>query len=246
MTGISIELEVLVPLFVGIAAGLIAAIILKILKDSGWRTLLGVAVIFFVIGAVVAWLFIPNHLVEVPDIVGYSEGDAERIIEGKDLVFNIIDRTDSNTVQKYKIISQDPQPGLRVKKDSVINVVISTGGSTLTPIIQITILNDGDLVPWRYTVKGTSNITPNSEFNIYVLIHADKWYAQPKAYIFPDGEGEWETESPVRFGGPDDSGKGYTYDVCAIVTTQDFEVDESFTDIPDYYAKSKKITVIRE
>lgn len=122
----------------------------------------------------------------------------------------------------------------------------STTTPTPTPIIQITNLNDGDYVPWHYTVKGTSNIKPNSDLNIYVLIHADKWYAQPKAYIFPDRGGEWETESPVRFGRPEDSGKGYTYDVCAIVTTQDFEVDKSFTDIPDYNAKSKIITVTRE
>lgn len=112
--------------------------------------------------------------------------------------------------------------------------------------IQIIDPKDGDSVPWRYTVKGTSNLPPSSDLMIYVFIYADKWYAQPKAYIFPDRVGEWETESPVKFGRPEDSGKGYTYKVCAIVTTQDFKVDESFTDFPDYDAKSKIIMVTRE
>ncbi len=131
MTGMGIELEVLVPLFVGIAAGLIAALIARILKGYGWRTLLGVAVIFFVIGVIVAWIIDPSPtLVEVPDILGYSEGDAKKIIEEKDLVFNVVERRHSDTVQKYKVISQDPSPGLRVNKDSIVNVVVSIGPKT--------------------------------------------------------------------------------------------------------------------
>lgn len=129
MTGIGMEL--LVPLFVGIAAGLMAAITLRILKDYGLGTLIGIAVIFFIIGVVVARLIFPiPALVEVPNIVGYSEDDAEKIIKEKDLIFNVINRIHSDTVQKYKVISQDFSPGLRVNKNSVINVVVSIGPQT--------------------------------------------------------------------------------------------------------------------
>lgn len=250
MTGIGIEL--LVPLFVGIAAGLMAAITLRILKGYGLGTLLGIAVIFFIIGVVVARLIIPiPALVEVPNIVGYSEDDAEKIIEEKDLIFNVIDRIHSDTVQKYKIISQDPPPGLRVNKDSVTNVVVSIGPQTTstqkptpTPFVQITDPEDGDYIPWRYTVKGTSNIDPNSNFNIYVFIYALDWYAQPKAII--SSNGDWETRDGCRFGNLEYLGLGYTYDICAIVTTEDFEDEEQFANLPDYEEKSETITVTRE
>ena len=129
MTGIGMEL--LVPLFVGIAASLMAAITFRILKDYGFGTLISIAVIFFIIGVVVARLIFPiPALVEVPNIVGYSEDDAEKIIKEKDLIFNVIDRIHSDTVQKYKVISQDPPPGLRVNADSVTNVVVSIGPQT--------------------------------------------------------------------------------------------------------------------
>ena len=262
MTGIGVGLEVLVPLFVGVAAGLIATIIIKILTGYGWKGLLVTAVIFFVIGVVVASVFPTSALVEVPNIVGYSEGDAEKIIEEKDLVFNAIDRQHSGTVQKYKVISQDPQAGLRVKKGSIVNVVISLGPQisptptpTVTPTptptptpppisIQITDPKEGDYVPWRYTVKGTSNVEPNSGLNIYVFIYAWNWYAQPKAII--SSNGGWETREKCRFGNPEFSGLNYTYYICAIVTTEDFMIDDQFADLPESVAKSDTITVIRE
>ena len=137
MTGIGMEL--LVPLFVGVAAGLMAAITLRILKDYGVGTLLGIAVIFFIVGVVLARLIFPiPALVEIPNIVGYSEGDAENIIEEKGLIFSVIDRIHSDTVQKYKVISQDPPPGLRVNADSVTNVVVSIGPQTAIPVLSPT------------------------------------------------------------------------------------------------------------
>lgn len=115
---------------------------------------------------------------------------------------------------------------------------------TETPIVTITDPKAGDYVPWRYTVKGTSNIEPNSDLNIYVFISAWDWYAQPKAII--SSNGDWETRDGCRFGNPEYSGLGYTYDICAIVTTEDFEDDEQFAKLPDYEEKSKTITVTRE
>lgn len=252
----SVGPEVLAPLFIGVASGIIATIIIKILKDYGWKGLLVTALIFFVIGVAVTWMVYHHDMVAVPNIVGYSEGDAERIIEENDLVFNDIDRTHSDTVQKYKVISQDPPPGIRVKKGSVVNVVVSMGpqiSPTLTPTvtptptpisIQITDPKAGDYVQWRYTVKGTSNIDSNSDLNIYVFIWARNWYVQPKAII--SSNGDWETGDRCRFGNPEYGGLNYTYDICAIVTTKDFEVDEQFANLPDYKAKSKIITVTRE
>lgn len=88
------------------------------------------------------------------------------------------------------------------------------------------------------------NIDPDSDLNIYVFIYAWNWYAQPKAII--SSNGDWETGDRCRFGTPEFSGLNYTYYVCAIVTTEDFMVDEQFANLPEYVIKSDAITVIRE
>ena len=118
--------------------------------------------------------------------------------------------------------------------------------SVPTPIYTVTITDPkaGDYVPWRYTVKGTSNIEPNSDLNIYVFIYAWDWYAQPKAII--SSNGNWETRDRCRFGNPEHGGLDYTFDICAIAITKDFEVDEQFANLPDYKAKYEIIKVIRE
>lgn len=126
----------------------------------------------------------------------------------------------------------------------VVLVVACRYQPSESPQIQITAPKAGDYAPLRYTVKGTSNVEPNSDLNIYVFIYAWDWYAQPKAIIYSNGN--WETKDRCRFGERNFSGLGYTYDVCAIVTTEDFEVDEQFANLPDYKAKSEIITVIRE
>lgn len=113
-----------------------------------------------------------------------------------------------------------------------------------SPQIQITDPKEGDNVPWEYTVKGTSNLSHNSDLNIYVFIYGNNWYAQPKAVI--SSNGDWETRDRCKFGEPEYSGLGYTYDICAIVTKEYFEVDEQFQELPDYINKSDTIKVTRE
>jgi len=267
MTGIiDTGLEALVPLGYAIVVSIIGTVVAKKFMGYGWKKSLFIAAILFIITVIIGMVPI-DHLVGVPDVVGYSESNAENTIKGVGLVFNVADKTHDDTVQKYKVISQDPPAGLSVKKGSVINVVVSIGPQTTptpTPTstiastathtstnpestsasIQITDPKDDDYVPWRYTVKGTSNVDPNSNFNIYVFIYAWNWYAQPKAIISSDGD--WETREGCRFGNPEYSGLGYTYDICAIVTTEDFEDDEQFANLPDYEAKSKTIKVTRE
>jgi hypothetical protein len=113
-----------------------------------------------------------------------------------------------------------------------------------SPQIQITDPKEGDYVPWQYTVKGTSNLSPNSDLKIYVFIYAHNWYAQPKAVISLNGD--WETKDKSKFGERIFSGLNYTYDVCAIVTTEDFKFNEQFANLPDYIAKSVTIKVTRK
>ena len=108
--------------------------------------------------------------------------------------------------------------------------------------IQITDPEEGDYVSWRYTVKGTSNIEPNCDLNIYVFIFADKWYAQPKAII--SSNGDWETR--CKFGNREYVGLNYTYDICAIVTSKDFKLEEQFKELPDYKNTSSIIKVTRK
>ena len=109
--------------------------------------------------------------------------------------------------------------------------------------IQITDPEESNYVSWRYTVKGTSNIEPNYDLNIYVFIFADKyWYAQPKTII--SSNGDWETR--CKFGKREYVGLNYTYDICAIVTSKDFKLEEQFKELPDYKNTSSIIKVTRK
>ncbi|MCK4731780.1 MAG: PASTA domain-containing protein [Methanophagales archaeon] len=110
----------------------------------------------------------PVTLVEVPDIVGYSRDDAEKIIKVKDLIFNVKGQTHSDTVQKYKVTSQDPPAGLRVKKGSTVDVVISIGPQITTtpqPTITSTATPTETSAPSQPTITptGTPPSTPSSE-----------------------------------------------------------------------------------
>lgn len=74
--------------------------------------------------------FAPGE-VDVPDIIDYSEIDAERILRDNRLSMKIIDRRYSSDIAKGHIIFQDPAPPMKVKIDSEIKVIVSEGPETI-------------------------------------------------------------------------------------------------------------------
>lgn len=163
----------------------------------------------------------------------------------EDIYIEIIITEDDKKMERYPFSIPSPPPTItEVPEPTPSPIPTETPIPTPTPTVTITDPKAGDYVPWLYTVKGTSNIEPNSDLNIYVFIYAWDWYAQPKAII--SSNGNWETRDRCRFGNPEHGGLDYTFDICAIAITKDFEVDEQFANLPDYKAKSEIIGVMRE
>jgi len=64
---------------------------------------------------------------EVPKVEGYDLKFAETIAKSSNLKLQVIGRQHSNEVPKNYIISQKPRPGMRVKTNSIIEVIVSDG-----------------------------------------------------------------------------------------------------------------------
>ena len=125
--------QLIASLFVGVAAGLVVAIIGTVIKKKPLKVVLSVAAAFFVVGIVVTIVSYPSiALVDVPDLSGLTKDEAELKVEEKGFIFSSTEQYD-NAVPRRKVISQDPSPGFRVRKGTTVNVVISKGPLLISP-----------------------------------------------------------------------------------------------------------------
>lgn len=72
----------------------------------------------------------------VPDVVGKSESEAQKLIEKAGLKAKVTRRSDA-TVPADMVIETRPGPNSSVKKDSILNVVVSAGptkGENRSPV----------------------------------------------------------------------------------------------------------------
>lgn len=75
--------------------------------------------------------------VQVPDIVGLSEREAERSLGGSDLRLSKISEQWSPDIPRGYISRQDPEPGSVVKRGRRISVVVSLGAQgTTVPVVD--------------------------------------------------------------------------------------------------------------
>jgi serine/threonine-protein kinase len=70
--------------------------------------------------------FAPQE-VEVPDIEGISQEDANRLLRENDLFLEVIGSKNDNDIEEGHIISQDPESGMMVKPYTTVRVVVSLG-----------------------------------------------------------------------------------------------------------------------
>ncbi len=68
-----------------------------------------------------------KELAKVPDVVGKTEDKAQDLIAARNLAFGESKRVFSETVEKGRVISSDPKAGVKLKRDSVVNLVVSKG-----------------------------------------------------------------------------------------------------------------------
>ena len=84
--------------------------------------------------------YAPPVMVDVPDVVGLPQGNAETMITGADLLVGNVTMASSNTVPEGNVISQTPTGGTSVPEGSAVALVVSTGEPSGADVI---IDNDG-------------------------------------------------------------------------------------------------------
>jgi eukaryotic-like serine/threonine-protein kinase len=68
----------------------------------------------------------------VPDLVGMTTAAARKQLQPLGLSLNVAQQTESDTIPANVIASQDPQPSSTAAPNSAVNVIVSTGASTIS------------------------------------------------------------------------------------------------------------------
>jgi eukaryotic-like serine/threonine-protein kinase len=102
-------------------------------KNNTSTILLAVAGVLVLIGAILIGMYVfgdngaTNKTVSVPNLVGQSRSDAEKQLANSDLVLGDVKEQPCEDQAKGNVCSQDPDPQSEVKKQSTVNLVVSTG-----------------------------------------------------------------------------------------------------------------------
>lgn len=86
------------------------------------------ALVIAIIGGIIGFraiLYVPE--VEVPDLIGKSESEAEKIITDLGLEFSVSDRQFSNEFNEGEVIEQSVEKGTKLKEKFPVDVVVSNG-----------------------------------------------------------------------------------------------------------------------
>ncbi len=106
-------------------------------KSNTSTILLVVAAVLVLVGAVLIgkWIFagdgVANDTTSVPDFVSNTKTEASQAATNAELKLEFTEKPCEDQV-KGKVCTQDKQPGEKVKKQSIINLVISTGAPKVT------------------------------------------------------------------------------------------------------------------
>ncbi|MBO4257176.1 Stk1 family PASTA domain-containing Ser/Thr kinase [Streptomyces griseorubiginosus] len=108
-------------------------------KNNTSTILLVVAGILVLVGAILIGRWVVsghgtgNDTVAVPSIVGQPKADAEKQLTNSDLKVGTVKEQPCANQSKGNICSTDPTPGSKVKKNTTVNLVVSTGA----PKVQV-------------------------------------------------------------------------------------------------------------
>lgn len=112
-------------------------------KSSTSTWLLVLAGLLVLVGAILIgkWAFTGggggSDTIKAPNFVGEKLADAEKSASNVDLKISVSERKECATQDRGKICSQDPRANTDVKKNSTVNVVVSTGApKILVPDVQ--------------------------------------------------------------------------------------------------------------
>jgi serine/threonine-protein kinase len=83
--------------------------------------------VFCLSGALVAFISFRGRTVEVPNILGKPEADAEEDLEDRGLRMRVTNRAHSDKVESNTVMDQSPAAGTTVKTGQLVRVSISLG-----------------------------------------------------------------------------------------------------------------------
>jgi serine/threonine protein kinase/beta-lactam-binding protein with PASTA domain len=108
-------------------------------KSNTSTILLVVAGILVLVGAILIgkWAFsgnggVGNDTVAVPNLIGQSRADATKLLTNSDLKVGTVKNQPCEQQAKGNVCSQDPTKNSTVKKNSTVNLVVSTGAPKVT------------------------------------------------------------------------------------------------------------------
>ena len=90
-------------------------------------TVVILVVAFLLSAGMVLYLSLKGKEVAVPNLVGKSEGEAEKLLSAEGLRLKVRNRTTDEKIQANLISDQVPNSGTNVKAGQVVSVTISTG-----------------------------------------------------------------------------------------------------------------------
>ncbi len=94
------------------------------------------AVVFFLAAVVVSRVILQGETVSVPDLEGRAPADARAVLAKKDLVLSQEGSESSDTVERGRIIRQDPRAGSKIQAGKPVRVVLS-GGSERAVVPEV-------------------------------------------------------------------------------------------------------------
>ncbi len=75
----------------------------------------------------------PGQMVNVPNLIGLSAPQAQRLAEGMGLVLTVTGEKENNESLPGSVLEQDPRPGARTPVNSTINVILAAGRTFTMP-----------------------------------------------------------------------------------------------------------------
>lgn len=234
-----------IRILIGIGVALIASLISKNLPPV-YR--LGLSIIFFVLAVILSLIIKPLPRV-VPNVVGYFEQDAKRIMSEAGLNFAVTYESMTSESNEHRVVEQNPQGGIRVEKGFTVNLIIgrqriyppqpplqNPSNNNLNLMIEFVRPRQGDYVPQfadvEYRVDGSIPAGYREVLLVEDLL-GQYW--------------SWGTltgrQRRVQIGEAEDSGKQFT--LIVLITNQEIRLGVPYQSLPEGIYQSS-ITVTRQ
>jgi hypothetical protein len=72
-------------------------------------------------------IFVYVNFVDVPNVIGMTQADAEAVLAAADLTVGAVGAANSHTAPSGEVISQDPEAGTNITSGSAVDMVVSLG-----------------------------------------------------------------------------------------------------------------------